>query len=464
MSSPFVGIIVPGISLIDEGADRVMDYLRSTIGVTTIFLPAYSHSSVIAGRLTPNPSEPWRDHGMPEPMELKGGAFFDPHTEFYRNTFIHDFRAPDPEYRGVDVMALAADAARPRGIDVVPYFLDALGHGRRDPTPPGFPHTLEVDALGRLSDGPCLTNPAYGEWVFSLVEDLMKSYPAAGLLWGMERHGPLGQVIDGGAPVCFCDHCCRAARDAGLDPVAARADFEAAWRYVEAVRVGELRPTDGYFIGFLRELLRHPQALVWEKFWLTRYHGFLRRLYGLVKHIDHRLRFGILVWHNANIWPLLRAQWDYAEIREFCDYLLPLVTHNTGGVSVVRHLESLAATAFKDVRAPDLLAGFYRIMGYDEGPWDGLPARGFGPEYTRREIRRVVDGAGGRVPVYAGVGIDLPTPPGIRKTAPEDVEAHIRAAHAAGASGFAFRRSYAEMWTKNLEAAGRTLRVLGVIE
>jgi hypothetical protein len=65
------------------------------------------------------------------------------------------------------------------------------------------------------------------------------------------------------------------------------------------------------------------------------------------------------------------------------------------------------------------------------------------------------------IPIYPGIGIDVPTGPEERKTRPEDVEAGIRGAFEGGASGAILSRKYSEMKLANLEAAGKTLRALG---
>src|SRR6266404_7454159 len=66
-------------------------------------------------------------------------------------------------------------------------------------------------------------NPEYRAWKLAILDDLYSSYTFDGLLWGVERWGPLHQVLAGETPCCFCEHCGKLAREAGLN-----------WRRVKA--------------------------------------------------------------------------------------------------------------------------------------------------------------------------------------------------------------------------------------
>ncbi len=51
--------------------------------------------------------------------------------------------------------------------------------------------------------------------------------------------------------------------------------------------------------------LRHPEILLWERFWLERNKDLDRELYGQVKWHNPDLEFGINVW-NCNHFNLFR--------------------------------------------------------------------------------------------------------------------------------------------------------------
>ena len=83
---------------------------------------------------------------------------------------------------------------------------------------------------------------------------------------------------------------------------------------------------------------------------------------------------------------------------------------------------------------------------------------GLSPDYVYRETKRCVDAVEGRVPVYAGVGFDIPWQ---QEHFPSDPEVVYRAtlkAFEAGAKGLVVSREYDEMRLENLRAVGRALK------
>ncbi len=75
-----------------------------------------------------------------------------------------------------------------------------------------------------------------------------------------------------------------------------------------------------------------------------------------------------------------------------------------------------------------------------------------------REVSRCVRATGGRVPVYAGVGFDVPTDGNPMRSDPERVYRATYRAFEAGAKGLIVSREYDEMRLENLEAVGRAVR------
>jgi hypothetical protein len=72
-------------------------------------------------------------------------------------------------------------------------------------------------------------------------------------------------------------------------------------------------------------------------------------------------------------------------------------------------------------------------MNYQEAPYEDLPKQGLSADYVARETRRAVAGVAGRVKIYPGIDIDVPTRPNDKRTKPEDVRQSVRAAFDAGA-------------------------------
>ena len=110
----FVGMQVGGISFIDEGVEETLDIFVELAGVNAIFISALSWARGNAGR---SGSGDYPDHGGQEPDNLQGGAFFPPDPKYYHATSIKDFTAPDPLYKGWDILGDVIPAARERGME-----------------------------------------------------------------------------------------------------------------------------------------------------------------------------------------------------------------------------------------------------------------------------------------------------------------------------------------------------------
>ena len=111
-----------------------------------------------------------------------------------------------------------------------------------------------------------------------------------------------------------------------------------------------------------------------------------------------------------------------------------------------------------------LAEAFYDLMGYDktrEPELNEMDTCGFSEDYVYRLTRRIVDGVGGQVPVYPGIGFDVPYGDDHFGGDPEIVYRAVIQAFEAGASGIMLSREYAEMRVANMRAVGRALRDLG---
>ena len=69
----------------------------------------------------------WPDHGVPEPYQMRGGAYFDPDPRYYKNTFMADYRSKDPEFEGRDILKMVIPAAHARGMKVFVELMEPFG-------------------------------------------------------------------------------------------------------------------------------------------------------------------------------------------------------------------------------------------------------------------------------------------------------------------------------------------------
>jgi hypothetical protein len=76
----------------------------------------------------------------------------------------------------------------------------------------------------------------------------------------------------------------------------------------------------------------------------------------------------------------------------------------------------------------DFLPFYYKIMNYQEGPYDQLHRSGLTADYVARETRRAVAGVAGQTKIYPGIDIDVPTKRTDKSTSADDVRQSVRAA------------------------------------
>ena len=468
MSDRCVGVQIGPASFVDEGVDAVLDTLQQRVGVNVVFLGTVSWLGLKIGRSISWKIDGWPDHGVPEPLEVQGGSYLAHHPEFYRNTSVTNFRAPDEAMRGRDILEMVVPGARERGMKVIPELMEPLfkyaGHGSANTVQiPNLVQLMEVDYLGRISGAPCLENPDYRGWWHALIEDHCRSYDIDGIMWCNERRSPLDQLVTGMAPGCFCGHCLAGLDRAGIDAEGGRRACAALHDYFRKARAGE-HFTDGALITGLRVLLDNPEFLLLERHWVERNKDLDRELYGLVKWCDPALEFGLNVWNRNHFNPFRKAQWPWAETKDYADWVKPITyQHQSGGI-YINEMKQLHASLLRDLAPAELTPIMYRILGLDEAPWDELLGVGMSPaSYVGGQCRATVEALDGELPVLMGVGVDAPrSGPDQAACTPEIVYESVHAAYEAGAAGVIYSPNYASMKLTNLDGGARALAELGV--
>jgi len=459
---PYIAIQIGAVSFVDEGTEKVLDILQERARVNTLWLNTYTFERGTGGRQVPG--RPLPDHGVQAyDTDYHGGAFYDYDRKYFRNTCLDDFRAPD--YNRLDIIREVAPKARKRGIDVF-----AWDYNNADPRMPakipGYQKVLEVDVHGRPTNTPCFNKEDYRNHLFGKIEDLLKTYPdLSGIAWGCERMGPLMNMIGGGWTTpfitCFCEDCRRRARERDLSFDRARRGYLELENLFRAAAQGE-RPADGYFVSFWRLLLEYPEILGWEKLWTDTYHEIRSQIYGIAKAIAPERPLGWHIMHNHTLSPFYRAEEDFAETRHYSDYIKTVTYNNCAGPRMATFLNRLSGTIFRDAQPQDFLAFYYKVMDYQEAPYDKLATAGLSADYVYRETRRTIAGVNNEIPVYPGIDIDVPTAMDQKQTTPDDVREAVKAAFRAGAEGVVLSRKYSEMKLANLSGAGVGLREAGV--
>ncbi len=463
-----IGIQISPISFIDEGVPACLDTLQQRAGVDTLLIGTISWLGLKVGRRISHELEGWPDHGVRSPYTMQGGAYTSVRPEYYSGTHIRDFASKDPELAGKDILELVIPEARKRGMRVIPEFMEPLfkyaGHGSAGAVLiPNMPQCLEVDLVGRYAGEPCTGNPDYRRWWHGILEEHCRNYDIDGIMWCNERNSPLDRMMQGQAPGCFCTHCRREALDRNIDVERTRFAFQEVWKYFQEVRSGGAF-ADGVFVEFLRVVLRNPEVLVWERFWLERSKDLDRELYGIVKWCNPALSFGLNVWNRNHFNPIRKAQWSWAEQTAYCDWVKPITYQHQAGEVFAKEVAYFGSTLLRDFAAKDFVPAMYAVLGLDEAPIEQLVSAGMDPDtYVYGQCADAVRGVGGKVPVYMGIGVDAPRVVAEQAVCtPDIVYRSVLATYRAGGKGVVFSPNYAGMNLSNLDGAVRALEELGL--
>lgn len=438
----------------DEGIDRLLDNLQTKGNVNTVFAFTFLAGS---GRIVEGGPIPLPDHGKYGPADI-GGAYFDADPKYFQNTTFKGGHAPDR----FNVIAEVAPKMQARGMD---FF--AWDYNNSSPLMsrlfPDFAEVCEVDIYGRRTDSACWNHPNYRAQLRGRIESYLDQYSSevAGVIWGCERMGPLDNIIGGGWTTkgisCFCPFCRARARERGVSDERARQGFIALDQLFSAAKRHE-RPDDGFFVSYFRTLVKYPEILAWHKLWNDSYQEVRAELYGTAKTLAPTKPFGFHIVQNVTFSPFYRALDDYARLANYTDFVKIATYSNAGGVRMKGFIDGVCSSVFADTTPQKFTPFYYKLMGYDEKPYDELAKEGLSPVSIAHEVKRAIADTDHKIQVYASVDIDVPTQAGVVKSNPERVAAEVHGALSAGADGIVLSREYTEMRLANLASAGDASR------
>jgi hypothetical protein len=460
MAKTWVGIQIGAISFIDEGVEQVLDILQEKAGVNALLISALSWSYGNAGRAAYG----FPDHGVKEKDNLQGGAFFEPDPQFYEGTFLKHFAAPDPLYKGFDVLREVIPAARARGMHVYPYYCETSSSGIRSIWQPGFAHFLDRDHWGRAASRPSLLNPHYRAWWRSVISDWFSNHNLTGLLWGIERHSPLMDIFRADGSTGFDEYFKAEARARGIDVQRAMEGYQKIDTFLQGVRKGD-RPRDGVFVTLLRHLLHHPEVLMWEKMWLDAHQDLYHEISGLVRFFNPKNEVGFGVWQVINTYnPYAKAQYDQSEYAPYADWFKPVLYHTPAGARFANFAESWQKGVLADATPEGAYNALATILNLNDyiAPLADAPMAGFKAEYVKQWTANLVADTGKKV--YSGIGVGVGDGGKSKEITPQEIKEGIHAAYDGGASGILLSRNYSEAELRNLEAVGEALRERGLWE
>ena len=445
---------VKAYAWLDEGIDKLLDNLQNLGNINTVFAFTFLSEPTDASGHIPLP-----DHGTYSKANPEiGGAFYDYDLKYFANTTLRDFHASS----NFNVISEVAPKMKARGMSFFAWDYNNTNANMMRLIP-GFTEVAEIDVYGKRTDSACWNHPNYRAQLTGRIESYLSGYPGEvdGIIWGCERMGPLDNMIGGGWATtgisCFCGYCRAKARDRGISIERAKRGFIRLDELFQAAR-NQRRPSDGYFVAFWRILLEYPEVLAWHSLWNDSYHEIRSELYGTAKAIAPQKPFGFHIVQNVTFSPFYSAVDDYAKIKEYSDFIKIATYNNAGGGRMASFISRLCSTVFADSTPEELTPLYYKMMNYDEKPYDEMAQAGLSVDYIARETRRAIADTDHSIQIYPSVDINVPISAGWKQTTPEAVKAEVQAAFGAGADGIVLSREYTEMWLANLSAAGEASR------
>ncbi len=465
-NAPTIGIQIGAISFQDEGPEKVLDILQEKGGVNALFIASWTYGNGIAGRMIPD--HPFPDHGVQNLNDhFFGGNYATPHPQYYKNTKLKPMKAPDNGGK-YDVLEDMIPRAKKRGMKTYTWSEDVWNR-----TIPNFDLIAERDLYGRPQGTACFRNPDHHNFIMGVAEDFTRSYDIDGVLWGSERYGPFGNMVEsvhnpkGNDPAkvtCFCQFCQAEAKCRGIDVKRAFDGFKELEKWVNLCRSGNKIP-DGYYVTFWRVIFQYPEVLAWETMWNDGVHETYKKMYGLVKDIKPNAGVGWHVWHAHSYSAFFRAQTDLKKISEYSDFLKMTVYNNLGGWRMQNYITSAHRTMYGDMPIEEALEFEYRIMGYRGRSYEELPYVGLDSSYVLNETKRcVADVEGTKTEIWPGIDVDIANMPvEYSHTVPPGIKACTKACFEGGGKGLVISRKYSEMKLADLVAVGDALREAKII-
>ncbi|MDR1541413.1 MAG: family 10 glycosylhydrolase [Clostridiales bacterium] len=476
----FVGLPTSAEDFYAMGTEKLLDYLKDTARVNAV---------IIAART------------------FHGEAGYETHDKYFAGTKLRDTPSALKQ-SGFDILAEITDRAHERGMKVYSHFLSydfavpaadsetniTLDENGWEVLPNAkllnLSQVLEIDCFGRKGMRPCLNNPDYRQYHLSVVEDQLRSYAIDGINFNIERYGPISNVLNGNggsahgrkplAATCFCPHCLESAHKRGIDLNRAKLGFLALLEFSERSWQAALKdgnpmaapgtplcanrdtsaPPDGYFIEFMRILGRYPEIAAWNQMWHDNMLSLLAEVHGTAKAVSPGRKVGFHVWHPRDYSPMERAMYNMRDMRRFCDWIKPKMDHTCGGYRYYQNIKRIHQSLFYDRTLQQAASVMNAIFDWDVADYERLPENGLGLDYLEKDTKAYIADVFGEVPIYPGIGLDMPSGPAgsmHRPCEPEYVRDGLLTIAKAGAQGTVLSRGFGEMQRKNLAMAGKTI-------
>ena len=461
----FLGMQMGTHSLLDDGLEWTLDFLKEKGGINTII--TYSHAYYGADN---RPDSVLADHG-------KGLHSFKNRNlpkvwvhhreEYFRDLLLkHQKPVESNDFYGRDAFREMRKPLDDRNMKVYirlfePWAKD--GAGRIE----NYDKVLTKDIYGDTGRGPCWNNPDYQAWIFATVKDVFINYQIDGIQYGAERVGPLSELLlKGETPNCFCKHCIKKNNAFNIDDERAKAGFVEISQLIKRAANKDI-PADGVFISLMNIVFHYPEILSWERNFYEGGEEINKGIFNTIKNINPTIQVGRHVDHQQSSWdPIYRAMVPYSKMANYNDFIKPILYHDIFAIRLrYWYIQRINQLVGRDFSENELLNGFYAMMQFQPAakiPLEMLDKSSMPPEYVAQETKRCLEGVNGKAKVYPGLGFDVPwhLPQGGVVPYPSKPELVYQATFAAlnaGAHGLVASRDYDEMQTKNIKSFGKAV-------
>ena len=241
---------------------------------------------------------------------------------------------------------------------------------------------------------------------------------------------PLHSALGGDPGGCFCEVCVQRGQGRGVDVERARTGFQRIHGLTQQCRSGQV-PADGAFVSLWRIFTEYPEVFTWDRLWFEALVEVRKSLRDMVRAKKPKLELGWHIHHPVTLSPFFRARYDYNDYVGIADWIKPSIYHDCGAARFRGAWSGFHKAILADLDRETALRFMYGVLNMDPAreptlaDYDQKDVRPFSEEYVAREVRRGLAALKGRVPLYPGIGIDIPSP-GAPPTPPETVYKSVR--------------------------------------
>ena len=327
LEAPFAGIQLGTHSLLAEGIEWVLDFLKEKGEIDTLI--TYSHSYYGAFN---RPDSVLADHGkgiISYKYRNFPKVWVNHNAEYFKGLLLkHEKPSKEYDFYGRDAFTEMRKPLDQRGMKVYvrlfePWAKDGIGHIEN------YDKVLTLDIDGNPGKGPCWNNPDYQAWIFATVKDVFTNYEIDGIQYGAERVGPLSELLFKNEKTnCFCEHCTKKNVAAGIDPERAKAGFREIEKLIKGAYENDI-PKDGVLISLMNIVFRYPEVLSWEGNFYDGGEEINKGISREIKAINSNIEVGRHVDHQQSSWdPIYRAMVPYGRMADYNDFIKPILYHD----------------------------------------------------------------------------------------------------------------------------------------